>query len=48
MDHDGLVGPAAGDDVLWRGRGRLLGKGDPRAKSSKRDWTFLYPIYIGV
>ena len=24
LDHDGLVGPAAGDDVLRRSTGRLL------------------------
>lgn len=29
LDHDGLIGPAAGDDILWRGRGGLLRKGDP-------------------
>lgn len=28
LDHDGLVGPAAGDDVLWGGAGRLLWEGD--------------------
>ena len=48
LDHDGLVGPAAGDDVLRRGRGGLLRKGDPRAKPRNRDRTFLYPIYIGM
>lgn len=29
LDHDGLVGPATGDDVLWRGCGGLFRKGDP-------------------
>lgn len=29
LDHDGLIGPAAGDDILWRGCGGLLGEGDP-------------------
>lgn len=28
LDHDGLVGPAAGDDVLWRSAGRLLRERD--------------------
>lgn len=28
LDHDGLVGAAAGDDVLWRSAGRLLWEGD--------------------
>jgi hypothetical protein len=36
LDHDGLVGPAAGDDVLRRGRGGLLRKGHPRAETSNR------------
>ena len=29
LDHDGLVGPTTGNDILWRGRGGLLRKGDP-------------------
>lgn len=40
LDHDGLVGPAAGNDVLWRGRGGLLGEGDPGEKSSESGWVF--------
>lgn len=40
LDHDGLVGPAAGNDVLWRGRGGLLGEGDPGEKSSETGWVF--------
>lgn len=28
LDHDGLVGPAAGDDVLRRSAGRLLWQRD--------------------
>lgn len=26
LDHDGLVGAAAGNDVLWRSTGWLLGQ----------------------
>lgn len=29
LDHNGLVRPAAGDDILRRGSGGLLGEGDP-------------------
>lgn len=29
LDHDGLIGPAAGDDILRGGCGGLLGEGDP-------------------
>ena len=41
LDHDGLVGPAAGDDVLRRGRGGFLGKGDPGYKNVKSGWDGL-------
>ena len=34
LDHDGLVGSTAGDDVLWRGRGGLLGEGDPGSENT--------------
>lgn len=39
LDHDGLVGPAAGDDILWRSRGGLLGQGNPGPKN-KSGWAF--------
>lgn len=29
LDHNGLVSPAAGNDILRRGSGGLLGEGDP-------------------
>lgn len=29
LDHDGLVGAATGNDILWGCRGRLLGQGHP-------------------
>lgn len=35
LDHDGLVGPAAGNNVLWRGRGGLFGEGNPGAKTNR-------------
>lgn len=40
LDHNGLVGPAAGNDVLRRGRGGLLGEGDPGKKSTRSGWVF--------
>lgn len=40
LDHDGLVRPAAGDDVLWRGGGGLLGEGDPGEENTGSGWGF--------
>lgn len=40
LDHNGLVGPATGDDVLRRGRGGLLGEGDPGWEDTKSRWAF--------
>lgn len=50
LDHDGLIGAAAGDDCLRGGAGRLLGEGQPvrsgadtergekRQKKKKEEW----------
>lgn len=40
LDHDGLIGPAAGDDILWGGCGGLLREGDPGYENIKRGWAF--------
>lgn len=36
LDHDGLIGAAAGDDCLWRGAGGLLGEGQPVSGGAER------------
>lgn len=35
LDHNGLVSPAAGDDILWRGSGGLFGEGDPGGENAQ-------------
>lgn len=37
LDHDGLVGPAAGDDVLRRSAGRLLRERDAGNTRKRRE-----------
>lgn len=45
LDHDGLVGPAAGDDVLGRCGGGLLREGDPGWKNTKSEQMF-HPCFL--
>lgn len=37
LDHDGLIGAAAGDDCLWGGAGRLLREGQPVSSRAERE-----------
>lgn len=37
LDHDGLIGAAAGDDCLWGGAGGLLGEGQPVSSGAERE-----------
>lgn len=47
LDHDGLVRPAAGDDVLRRGGGGLLGERDPGEGNTGRGWVFPHSSFRG-